>query len=261
MGVEGTPRFAVVMTIRNMVKYVSLSLDTILPGIRPDGELVIVDANSTDGTIPYLRGLEEKGLLKLIVEPCTRGRGRHLGILATNAPIVLTQIDADVTYHPGVIHEVVEAFERTGKKGMMVAFGSRDANPGTVKMFVWDRSFYFKIGGYQDINLHDDMLILRTALSTGQVSRHIVQRMGKDLRVSIGERTKPEPPRARLKEIIRIARVMHGDGWSYRAYLKFLYLTRRTIPRYIAGSLIAAWAFALSPIKLSHEDLHKLTAP
>jgi glycosyltransferase involved in cell wall biosynthesis len=253
------PRFAVVMTVRNNARYIRQAMATILPELEGDGELAMADAVSTDGTTDILREMAGRGDLTLVVEPCTRGKGRDIGVRATRAPVILTQVDADVAYQKGILRQAVEHFERSGKGGMMLVFGRADPNPGTAKLFVWDRTFYLETGGYQDINLHDDMLLLRDVISRKRAWRYLVERVGDDLQVAHGARPAKGGLWTMIKENIRIARVMHGDRWSPVTYLRFLHLTRRTPLRFVLGSGLALLAFVLPSIHLSHETLHQLT--
>jgi glycosyltransferase involved in cell wall biosynthesis len=259
MGDKVEPRFAVVMTVRNMVKHIPAAIDSIVPELPPDGELIVVDAASTDGTTEYLRKLEEAGSLKLIVEPCTRGRGRHLGVLATKAPVVLTQIDADLKYYPGVIRTSVNSFVESGGKGFMMVFGRNDPNPGTAKVFVWERSFYVDTGGYPDINTYEEMYLLSKVLAKIPARRHVVDKVASDLRSEVYERGKAGKVSWRIGGAVQVARTRHGTGWTFRAYVRFLWLTHKTVPGFVAGSVLSALGFVLRPVKASKEYLYDLT--
>jgi glycosyltransferase involved in cell wall biosynthesis len=259
MGDKVEPRFAVVMTVRNMVKYIPGAIASILPELVPDGELIVVDAASTDGTTEFLRELAEAGSLRLIVEPCTRGRGRHLGVLASKAPIVLTQVDADLKYYPGVIRTVVKEFQESGGKGFMVAFGRHDLNPGGAKIFVWERSCYLDTGGYPDINTYEEMFLLSKVLATTPARRYLVEKVAEDLRVEMWQRSESGKVSQRLKGTVHVARVRHGSGWTYRAYIRFLWLTHRTVAGFLAGSALSTLGFVLPPIRTSKDFLYDLT--
>jgi glycosyltransferase involved in cell wall biosynthesis len=259
MGDKVEPGFAVVMTVRNMIQYIPAAMESILPELAPDGELIVVDAASTDGTTEYLKKLDEAGSLKLIVEPCTRGRGRHLGVLSTKAPIVITQVDADLRYHSGAIRSSVNAFRETGGKGFMMVFGKNDPNPGTAKLFVWERTFYLETGGYPDINTYEEMFLLSRVLAKIPARRFLVDKVAEDLRVGLSWRANAGKTSWRVSGAIRAARTRHGTGWTFRAYLRFLWLTHRTVAGYMAGSMLSALGYILPPIKSSKEFLYDLT--
>ena len=254
-----TPRFAIVMTVRNNARYIRQAMGSLFPELGSDGEVVIVDALSSDGTTEILRELAREHPVRVIVEACTRGKGRHLGILSTGAPIVITQVDADVSYQAGALRTAIEEFERRGRRGLMVAFGKYDSNPGTAKFFVWDRAFYLSTGGYEDRNLHDDMKIVRKVLTMGGAHRFFVDKIGVDLQELDGSHRNPPRGWALARENIRIARVFHGDGWTFGTYLKFLWLTRRSVPRYLAAAPLALVAFLRKPLHLSPDQLNRMT--
>lgn len=61
-------------------------------------EVVVVDGQSTDGTLEYLRELEVAGRIRLIVKKCTRGQGRQLAVVNATGEVLVQQVDADQLY-------------------------------------------------------------------------------------------------------------------------------------------------------------------
>jgi glycosyltransferase involved in cell wall biosynthesis len=68
---------------------------------RLASEIVVVDDGSHDGTRDLLRGLDGKGLVRVIMHPKNRGKGAAVrtGIQAAKGDVILIQ-DADLEYNP-----------------------------------------------------------------------------------------------------------------------------------------------------------------
>jgi glycosyltransferase involved in cell wall biosynthesis len=62
--------------------------------------VVVVDSQSTDGTLEYLRKLEGEGQIRLVVKKCTRGEGRQLAAESALGKVLVQSIDADQLYKP-----------------------------------------------------------------------------------------------------------------------------------------------------------------
>jgi len=71
---------------------------------RADTEIVVVDAESTDGQISVLQEYASSGLLKLIVKKCNRGEGRQIAFAESTGDYVIAGIDTDDVVGPGLQH-------------------------------------------------------------------------------------------------------------------------------------------------------------
>ena len=233
------PTFAVVMTVKNARPWIDEAIASLLPALGTSGEIVVVDAASTDGTTEHLRALAERLPLRLRVEPCSMGRGRHTGILATGAPTVLTQVDADVRYRPEALSRGLEALRRHPGHGLVIVLGLHDADPDGTKLYVWDRAFYLSTEGYPDTNVGDDVVAVRRALTRGKVHRCAVDHVGEDLRAATRSAGGPVPPWRKGPGFLRLSRRRYAQGWTWRAYVRYLWVTRRTLPRFLAGTALA----------------------
>ncbi len=234
--------FAVVMTVKNGRPWIEEAIPSVLPALGQDGELVVVDAVSTDGTTDYLRGMSGRSSLRLVVEPCSMGRGRHRGILETGAPVVITQVDADVRYRPEAIRTGVAALQAHPGTGMVLVVGERDPDPDGTKLFVWDRAFYLRTPGYPDVNVADDVVAVRQALLEGKVRRCLVDRIGDDLRTASRGYVAVREPWKKGPGFFRQSRRRYAQGWTWGVYVRFLWVTRRTTLRFLAGMGLATIA-------------------
>ena len=67
---------------------------------RADTEIVVVDAESTDGQITILQEYASSGLIKLIVKRCNRGEGRQIAFAESKGDYTVAGIDTDDVVGP-----------------------------------------------------------------------------------------------------------------------------------------------------------------
>ena len=229
-------RFAVALTVKDMRSLLPECLAALFPQLGDGGELVVVDAASTDGTTEYLRDLERQGKLHLIVTPCTTGRGRHLGILATQAPLLVTQVDADLKLAPGVIPRALRELARHPRWGVLVVVGRRDRNPDSTKIYLWRREAYLRSGGYPDLRIGEDLEVLRKPLREGVVGHLTLPAVGLDLREALRPAAQLASPWGKGPGMYRVALRRLQGGWDLPLYLRYLWAVRRSLPRFLAGA-------------------------
>lgn len=83
----GKVPISIIITVKNEEKHIKDLLESILIQEEPF-EVVIVDAESKDNTVKYIKEYEKKMDLKLIVKKCTRGGGRNIGVNNSKFPYV-----------------------------------------------------------------------------------------------------------------------------------------------------------------------------
>jgi len=69
---------------------------------RADTEIVVVDAESSDGQLPILQGYASSGLIRLVVKKCNRGEGRQIAFAESTGDYVIAGIDTDDVVGPGL---------------------------------------------------------------------------------------------------------------------------------------------------------------
>ena len=86
---------SVCITVFNEEKSISKLFESLLKQSKKPNEIVIVDGGSTDNTVQIIRHLQKKGKrIKLLVEKCSRSKGRNLSVeLAKNNIIAITDGD------------------------------------------------------------------------------------------------------------------------------------------------------------------------
>lgn len=112
---------SVCITVLNEERAVSKLLDSLLAQFKKPDLIIFVDGGSTDKTVEIIRHYQRKdGRIKLLVEPCSRARGRNLAIsIARDGIIVMT--DAGCAADKDWITNITEPFA-TGRVDVSAGF-------------------------------------------------------------------------------------------------------------------------------------------
>jgi glycosyltransferase involved in cell wall biosynthesis len=248
-----TPWFSVTMTVRNNIRTIAESINSILPLRELGGELVVVDAESSDGTREFLdRTAKEHPELVVVSRRCNRGIGRNLAVSSSRAPIVLTQVDGDNRYAPGVLASVAAHLRANPRGGLVFTVGMGDPDPSLTRFYAWTRPAFERAGGYPETQEREDPPLLLHAFRAGvPIERVTLPRVADDL--------KPRPPGfapnyspwGRSVHTMWAARRFRVLGFRYAEYARLLWLTRRTTARLGAGLVLGAIAYVLGAL---HHD-------
>lgn len=102
-------KLSVVVITRNAGVFMRDCLDSLIHQSRKPDEVLVVDANSTDGTPEIVKEYAAKWpFVKLLVHPGTRGEGRNFGVENSKGEIVAF-IDADAIAHAMWVDEIIKA--------------------------------------------------------------------------------------------------------------------------------------------------------
>jgi glycosyltransferase involved in cell wall biosynthesis len=247
-GAGGAPRFAITMTVWNNAATILRSLDSLRGDLAEDGELAIADGGSTDGTFELLRRWSaEVPRVSLVAEgPCNRGVGRNRAIARTSAPLVCTHVDGDNAYEPGVIRAAALALEGDARTAALSVVGRDDANPSSTRFFVWRRSVLDGIGGYPGIQSPEDLgLVLRAFRAGVRIRLRLVPRVAVDLQARETGHGSSVPAWRRGPSTVRAARKFALLGFTFSEYVRYLSISRRTAPRFVAGAVLGALGYLI----------------
>ncbi len=104
-------KVSVVVITRNAGIFMRDCLDSLVYQARKPDEVLVVDANSSDGTQAIVKEYAAKWpFVKLLQHPGTRGEGRNFGVANSKNEIVAF-IDADAIAHALWIDELAKAME------------------------------------------------------------------------------------------------------------------------------------------------------
>jgi glycosyltransferase involved in cell wall biosynthesis len=237
------PRFAVTLTTRNNAPTIRACLASIRDDVQGLGEIVVVDAASTDGTAAILAELAGGWPeLRVVEEALNRGRGRNRSVELTRAPVVLTQVDADNVYRRGSLRAAAEAVA-SGDSDLLLVEGEHDPNPSCTRCYGWKRAAFDRIGGYPPVQYEEDLAIVREAIARGlKIAAFRVDRLGDDLKER-GVAAYQLPAHRRLPAVVRAARMFRQVGYRYPEYVRFLWLTRRGAGHFAAATGLGAYAY------------------
>ena len=122
VGCQRWPRISVVMVSFNQAAYLEEGLRSVLEQGYPNLQFIVVDGNSTDGSVEILERYRAR-LAGLVIEP-DRGQsdGLNKGFARADGDI-LTWVNSDDLLEPGALFRVAQAFATPGVD--MVAGGCR----------------------------------------------------------------------------------------------------------------------------------------
>lgn len=88
----------IVATVRNEVGTIAAFVDSLLAQTHTPDHIIIVDGESSDGTLQILQDYESRGQIRVISTPCNIAQGRNLGIAAaTTSHLAITDAGCKVT--------------------------------------------------------------------------------------------------------------------------------------------------------------------
>lgn len=151
--------YSICITNFNDRPYIERSLQSITDFAgRIDAEVVVVDSNSTDGSQEVIEDYLHRGLVQRVISKrCSRGTGRDIAFRNSNGDIVMASIDTDVVYSvPGLLQVVAEYTSRRMGK-LFAVYGA----------MIGTRSCIEKIGGWKDLDRHEDNEISMRAMLAG----------------------------------------------------------------------------------------------
>ena len=86
-----------VLTTRNKLPYLTYGLNRLIQNLQKDEEIIVVDANSNDGTVDYLKKLYKEGKIQQFISENDTGEGHgyNKGILIANGNLIKIITDDD----------------------------------------------------------------------------------------------------------------------------------------------------------------------
>lgn len=142
--------YSICVTHYNMVNTVEDSLNSILRQLDEDYEVIVVDAQSDDGSLEILETFEEQGDIRLFVEEgCKIGEGWNIGVEKAKGTYVMPKLDMDDYYYDGVIPDFVEIFHQLEEQLECGFFLNGHG------INICTKSLYQNTGGFRDLVVED----------------------------------------------------------------------------------------------------------
>lgn len=176
-------KISVIVLTKNSRKHIRTCIESILKQNYPELEILIIDAGSTDETIPILSEYKFKSSkpFRIIDAPNTTiGKARQIGLEESNGDI-LAYIDSDVELpHENWIRNMLKPFNNEKVGGTLTLAKNKDSDPEILKKIhssfeyknnVIDMDHYeivgtshillrksavTEVGGFKDINFRED---------------------------------------------------------------------------------------------------------
>jgi glycosyltransferase involved in cell wall biosynthesis len=237
-----SPWYSVTMTVRDNRTTIGACLDSIEPQLEDGGELVIVDAESTDGTGEALAARSAANpRVRVLREECNRGVGRNRAAAVATGAVLLTNVDGDNVYAPGILRDAARRLRGFQPPvDLLLVIGSGDPDPSSGRFFAWRGTSFARVGGYPPRQgLEDPEAVLRAFRGKLRVERWLTEHVARDLKPRRPGQAPSVPPWQRRRHAIRAARKFRIIGYRYSEFVRYLWLTRRTGARFLAGTLVA----------------------
>ncbi|HYA56806.1 MAG TPA: glycosyltransferase family 2 protein [Nitrososphaerales archaeon] len=155
------PKYSVCVTTKNDFPTVKASLDALVANTsRADTEIVVVDAESTDGQLPVLQQYASSGLIKLIVTKCNRGEGRQIAFTESSGEYVIAGIDTDDVVGPG-LQQLLALYHKEYEGVVLQAIG----------VTIAPRKLVDSIGGWKPLARAEDYDFWKRAEDRGLLRR------------------------------------------------------------------------------------------
>jgi glycosyltransferase involved in cell wall biosynthesis len=152
------PKYSICITNYNCVGTIENSLRSILDQIDSQFEIVMVDNLSTDGSRAILEEFARRGMIRLIEEKCSRGRGRQLAVEEAKGEYIISGLDMDETFEP-MLMSLLDFYHEKCEGKLL-----RAKSQGTV---VVPRRVLSELGGWRDLQYGENWDIARRAADIG----------------------------------------------------------------------------------------------
>jgi glycosyltransferase involved in cell wall biosynthesis len=150
-------KHSVCITNYNSIDTIRDSMESIFKQLDNSFEIVVCDNCSNDGSREILQEYAKKGKIKLVVERCSRGKGRQIAFENSTGRFIISGVDTDDRLKPG-FHKFLSIYHRE-HEGYMLSSGTIHIIP---------RQLIIEIGGWRDLKWGEDVDFHRRAISLGR---------------------------------------------------------------------------------------------
>jgi len=145
-----SPLYSICITHYNNAPTVKESLESILGQIDSRFEVVVVDNFSDDGSREVLESYASRGLIKLVVRRCSRGKGRQIAFEESAGDYILSGVDLDDIFRP-VFVRLLDAYHKFFEGKCLFMSGRHEA------ITILPRTLAERVGGWRDVPAGEDI--------------------------------------------------------------------------------------------------------
>lgn len=241
-------KYSLLTTNYNKADTLEKSLDSLRNVMnRLDGpaELVVVDGESTDGSIDLLESYSANhDNIRVIVEASNLGEGRRLAFEAAHGEIVIQHVDTDVWYDSSVV-DAVSLFEELATEHddlVLATFGSLYiSHRETVTPEFWPTIGRVEERFFVDRALAETTLRVLPVSFSNELPSHDASGLGN-----------------RLKKWAKTSRDLSRVGFSLRAATRYNH-QEFSLPKALLADMVAAVGYldarAYEPVDVRHRQL------
>lgn len=132
----------------------------------PSFEIVVSDASSSDGSEKILQRFADEGKIKLVrTEKCSRGKGRQHALEQSSGKFVVSNIDFDDIVEVTSLQNILDVYQRRFSDRLLSVFNTRY---GHSNLIIADAMLLRRLGGWRDVNVHEDWDMQARAAQIGK---------------------------------------------------------------------------------------------
>jgi len=179
--------YSICITCYNNIDTVKESLESILNQIDNKFEIIIVDSESKDGTLETLQKYAEKGLIKLIVKKCSRGKGRQIAFENSRGKYIIANMDLDDVFKPE-LPRILDIYHKYFEGQLLYV----SKPPNWAGITIAPRELIEKLGGWRDLQFAEDWDLWSRAAKIGRF---------KTLRYELREKIGKRPEKGAIRKL------------------------------------------------------------
>lgn len=202
-------KYSINVTTYNEIDNLEEGLGSLLALVGDDErfKVIVVDANSSDGTTDWLK--EKDVELIQLEKRVSRGKGRAIAVEHSNCPHMVQSVDADQKYDEGFFASIklYEELRRRVNDDFCLSVGPHNICP---------REMVLKAGNWPDINFAEDLLMMARLNRVGKIF---------NAEMEIGEHLRGERWEDDLFSLI--SRMFHQQVSRFRMGFPLQFLAKR----------------------------------
>lgn len=157
------------MLCSNDLRTVKASLESLADACGEwDGEIVVVDNMSTDGSWDVLRSFGPP--VRPIQRGCSRGLGRQIAMQGSKGEYILSMMDCDDIFSSRGVGALLRLYHERYEGRMLMTKRGEESWYAQSDVTIAPRELLVRVGGWRDINWYEDWDLWARAAAAGAYS-------------------------------------------------------------------------------------------